>query len=89
MLVVSSATGACICGGEGIVSLTRQSSCQCVALSTADGIFGVRDKNAQIRLVRLATQKAIFMGMRFVRLSPENRISEQKTNVMKRVFAQC
>ena len=33
-----------------------------MALSTADGIFGMRDKNAQMRLLRLA-EEAMFLGM--------------------------
>jgi hypothetical protein len=87
-LVVSYATGPCVCG-EGIASLTRQSLCQCVALSTADGIFGVRDKNARISLMRLAIEEAMFSDMHFDRKSLGNRSSEQTTNVMKRLSAQC
>jgi hypothetical protein len=88
VLAVSCATGPCVCG-EWIASLTRQSLYQCVALSTADGIFGVRDKNAHIGLMRLAIEEVIFLDMHFDRKSLENRSSEQTTSVMKRVFAQC
>jgi hypothetical protein len=58
-----------------------------VALSTADGIFGVRDENAQINLMRLAIEEAIFSDMHFDRKALENSSSEQTTNLMKRVFA--
>ena len=46
-----------------MASLTRQSFYQCVALSTADGVFGVRDESAYINSMRLAIEKAISSGM--------------------------
>jgi hypothetical protein len=68
VLAVSSAICSGVCGG-GIASLTRQSSYQCVADSTADGVFGgMRDKRAQTSLMRLAIEKVISSDMYFGRL---------------------
>jgi hypothetical protein len=73
--------------------MTRQSLYQCCGSLNGGWhlpLFGVRDKNAQIRLMRLAIEKATSSGACYFGRTPsDNRSSEQTMNVMKCVFAQC